>query len=434
MFPGWALGLWLLAGCQTYTPKPLDPDAILEQVDEERRAAAEGEVLSLAQATALMRTHAPRLKELRAAHAGARAFADTPTPLPNPVVEVAPTYTNLVSEHYGVDAALGWAVFLTGRRRLTDERNALVADAAAVDLAAAEREEYLGLRRDYLALALAARTVAARRELEDTVATSLAIMQRLVEAAQATALDVRELELEAFGAQAAVLGAGEAETEARSALAARTGVPARAFPGLDLPPLPPDLAPEGEVRAAMLRGSPELARLRAEYAVAEKELRLEIARQFPSLDLGLLYEREDGANKYGIGIGIEVPLFDRNQPAIAQARARREELRVRFEAEVARRLAAIEAASARLDARRARLALLRDQAAPAAADALALARRGLQSGAGDALRFLSVLRAERAMRVELLAAEEQVYMAWSDLEEACGAPLLRFATEPGEER
>lgn len=423
-----------LAACQTYRPEPLDPERILEQLEQRRHEAAQGEVLTLAQATELMREHGPRLREARAAQRGAQALADTPTPLPNPTLEAAPTYLDVLGgNRWGAEGALGWTVLLGGRRRLTDDVNAIRAEAALVEVVSVEREEYLALRREMALLALASREVEARRGLEETVRASLDVMRRLVEAAQATALDVRELEIEGYEAEAAVLAALEAEEEGRSALGARAGVPARAFRVEALPPLPEAVPAPGELRERMLRDRPDLARLRAEYQVAEKELRLEIARQYPSLDLGLLFEREEGVNKFGLGVGIEVPVFDRNQPAIAEARARRDEVRARFEADAARGLSAIEAARTRLEARRARLALLRGKVAPAAAEALELARRGLSSGAADALRFLSVLRVERAARIEVLEAEAAVYEAWSDLEEACGAPLLRHPGEPGEE-
>jgi len=257
-------------------------------------------------------------------------------------------------------------------------------------------------------------------------------MVRLVEAAQATALDVREADLEVFAAEAEALAAAEAEEEARARLASITGVTATVFRAAAAPPLPAAVPDEAALRNVLLRDHPGLARLRADYDVAEKELRLEIAGQYPALDIGPTYELEEGVDKFGLLFGIEIPLFDRNQPGIARAGAHRDEVRQRFEAEASRALAAIEAAHRRLVARRERLELVRTKVEPAAEEALQLARRGLESGAADALRFLTVLRLERAARIEALAAERDVYEAWADLEAACGAPLLRFEDEPGQ--
>ena len=71
---------------------------------------------------------------------------------------------------------------------------------------------------------------------------------------------------------------------------------------------------------------------------------------------------------------------------------------------------------------------------PAAELTLKLARRGLESGAADALRFLTVVREQMRLRIEMVEAELSVYAAWSDLEQACGAPLLVFPDEPGTPR
>jgi len=423
-----ALGFVLFVlGCQSYQPKPLDPHEILERVNTERETAPQGEVLSLGRAVELMRERSPRLIEARAAYAVEQAVANTKTPLPNPSIELGPTYLTSGADRIGAEAALGWTVLLGGRRHLTDDVNAIRAEAALTEAVAVEREEYLDLRRAFVALALAARAAEAARALAATAHASADVMRRLVEAAQATALDVREAELEAFAADAAALEAAEEEDEARAELARITGVTAAAFRAGEAPAIP-DLPPDPpRLRDLMLRDHPGLARLRAEYAVAEKELRLEIAGQYPALELGPTYELEEGVSKFGLIFGIEIPLFDRNQPGIARAGARRDEVRARFEAEASRGLAAVEAASRRLEARTGRLVLVRGKLAPAAAEALELAQRALESGAADALHYLTVLRVERAARIDVLAAERDVYEAWADLEAACGAPLLPFA-------
>ena len=54
-----------------------------------------------------------------------------------------------------------------------------------------------------------------------------------------------------------------------------------------------------------------------------------------------------------------------------------------------------------------------------------------QTGSLDMLRYLEVLRATRRARVDHLASRAALYAAWSDLERACGAPLLAWPTEKG---
>jgi outer membrane protein TolC len=116
-----------------------------------------------------------------------------------------------------------------------------------------------------------------------------------------------------------------------------------------------------------------------------------------------------------------------SRPAgIAEAEHAREMVRVRFEAEVAHRITAVDVALEHVTLRRARLALLTERAAPAASKALRMADQGLRSGVIGALRYLVVARAERAVRLDLIDAEQAVLEAWCELESATGAPLLRF--------
>ncbi len=428
--------LLLLAGCQSYEKKPLEPEQILKSVAQRRTevTAPGAESLTLGEATALMQRFNPRVRDARAAYETEYAFASVKTPLPNPTIEAAPTVLSgpgiLAGKKHGVEGALGWAIVLGGKRRLTDDVNAIRAEAAQVDLGGVEREEYLALRREYVDLAMTGRLVAARVDLQQTTDRSLTVMRRLVQAAQATALDVREFELETFRAEAEGLGAVQREADAQSRLGGRTGVTAEAFRAAELPASPADVPALEALQQLALSDHPDLARRRAEYNVAEKELRLEYARQYPDLNIGMTYERVQGVDQYGLGVGIEIPLFDRNQPGIARAKAHRAQIRAAFESEVERRLAAIEAARRRLTAARNTFDVMQLKIAPAAELTLKLARTALEAGAADALRFLTVVRQQRLSRIEILEAEGAVYQAWSDLEKACGAPLLIFEGEP----
>ena len=430
--PGWR---WILgaalavAGCRSYAPQPLDPQEILLQVATEREVPFEEEGVSLARASELMRAHSPRLQEARAAYRTSQAVADTKTPLPNPRLDLAPIFTDVASlgsDQWGGDLALGWTILLGGKRRLNDELNKIRAERDLIDVGATERDEFLALRRDLIHLAMATRIEAAAQSLYKTAERSLTAVRAMVEVADGTALDVSQFQQELFEAEADLLEGSETRMQARMAVGARTGVDGSAFPSAVAPRVPANLPTKMDLRARMMRDHPELARLRAEYAVSEKELEAELAEQYPDLDIGALYERDEGDNRSGIGIGIELPIFDRNQLGIARTDARRNEVRDRFAAQVRRSLADIDSAHGVLEIRRRRLAILRDKLQPTARRTLELARRALEVGSADGLRLLTVIQNNRSMRVRVLKNEQQVLDAWSTLETACGSPLLVF--------
>jgi len=426
-----------LAACRTYEPAPLDPAALIAELETRRREIPDGEIVTLARAVALMRERDPAILEARAAWRTAQALADTPTPLPNPSLEVTPKWFEGAgiagSARRGYETALGWALFLDGRRGLTDDVNTLAAEAARVAAIGVERTEYLALRHDLVALSCATQLVALNEEVAKTAEASARAVRRLVDAAQTTALDLSQARLEATDVAIELLDSREAEDEVRTRLAARTGVRLAAFAPGELPPLPTEIPSEEDLRKLTIRDHPALARIRAEYIVAEKELHLEIARQMPALDLTFAFEHEEEADTYALPLGLELPIFDRNQPGIAAARGRREEVRTAYAAEVSRALTAIEAARALVVSRQRRLELLRTRGLPAAKEALDLARRALDAGAADALQVLSIVKSEREVKVKTLRAEQSLFEAWFTLEEACGAPLLAFPGESGKE-
>ena len=423
--------LVLAAGCRSYTAKPLKAQEILDQVAETRRSAAGGEALALGRAAELMAEHNPVVRNARAAYAVERTFADVPTPMNNPRIDVVPTVISAGGATLsGVEGAFGWAIMLGGKRKLTDDVNAIRAESALVEAGAVEREQYLALRREFLQLTAAQRRLEARRELQETADRTLAVTRRMVEAAQAGALDVGQIELEVYGAEADVVSAEETATLARATLNARTGVAADGYRAGAFPSLPAEIPARSVLEELMLRDNPDFARLRAVYAVAEKELRLEFAMQYPDLTVGGIYETAGSDSTWGLGVGIDIPLFDRNQPGIARSEARRDEVRTQFESRANAGLAELDAALRRLVARQRRLEIMHVKVAPTADRTLELARRTLQAGEGDALRFLTVLSQQKRLRIEVVEAELELYEAWNDLEQACGAPLLVFPDEP----
>ena len=91
----------------------------------------------------------------------------------------------------------------------------------------------------------------------------------------------------------------------------------------------------------MLNRADVLAGLSA-YAASEAALRLEVAKQYPDIHLNPGYEFDQGDHKWGVGLGIELPVLNQNRGPIAEAEARRAESAAKFNALQARVLAEIE--------------------------------------------------------------------------------------------
>lgn len=430
-----AVAALLPAACtRARAPRPLDADALLGAVRAERITSAHaGRPLTLAEAAARMRRTHPDVREARADWTVADAVARTKTPYPNPTVSLGPLLLGgadvLSAATWGVELAMGWIVPIANPPRLADDMNRVRAGAAFARAAAAERSAYLDLRRAYAAAILGAEGAATRERLQEAAQAAAAAGLLMAEAGQATLVDVRLLELDAERAEADRLNAQATQEQARHEFAARVGLHPEHVGAMDaalLPPLPASVPPLRDLEDGAAAGHPTLDVLRAEYLVAEKDLRVEAAAANPNIEIGAELEREPPDTRIGLPLGIEIPIFDRNQVGIARACAERDAVRERYRAALHRLLADLATARAHLEGRRAVFAALEARVRPASERTLVAARAGLEAGSIDALRYLEAVRAERAVAVDIVDARREVYEAWSGLEVAAGMPLLLF--------
>ncbi len=77
-----------------------------------------------------------------------------------------------------------------------------------------------------------------------------------------------------------------------------------------------------------LMESPKVKAQMATYATTETLLKTEIRRQYPELELGPSFTRDDGEKEVGGEIGFNIPLWNRNRKAIAEARGVRNTARL----------------------------------------------------------------------------------------------------------
>jgi outer membrane protein TolC len=117
--------------------------------------------------------------------------------------------------------------------------------------------------------------------------------------------------------------------EAKAALAASIGLPmaglngfAFSWPDLDTPPSTESIGSNRIQRDAILNRL-DLRSSLAQYAAAEADLQLEIAKQYPDLQIGPGYTYEERNSFFTVGLSTTLPLFNRNQGPIAEAEARR---------------------------------------------------------------------------------------------------------------
>ena len=362
----------------------------------------------------------------------ARAAVKTAAARPNPSISIAPQYS--VNPMGAVSPWLttvnfDWPIETAGKRQRRIEHAESTAEAAHEAI-------WVDAWRVRRTLASSLVTRAAAERQRDSLRAEVAAQRRLVALIEdrqregaAAAGDIAPLRFALLQATTDQAAAEAQVGDAFARVAAAIGVPVAALDGIALPDgfdgaeseVLSNLAPAEARRRAMLERF-DVRQAVAEYAAVEAKLRLELARQYPDLRLGPSYEFDQGQNKWGVTLALDLPILDRNQGPIAEAVAAREEAAAKLLATQASALAEVEQAVARRAG-----AITRDESARAAVsnrDAnLARARSALRLGALDRAGELAA-EVERVRAVRAAAdAKSALDQALVDLEAAIQGPL-----------
>ncbi|MFO1077514.1 MAG: TolC family protein [Planctomycetota bacterium] len=435
--------LWLLAtalpfaACQTYEPAPVDLAEHLRAFAVRLPEApaggagfdlADGLDRGEARRVALAFNADCRLARLRAGVAA--VAADHAGALPDPALGL--DFARILEQvpyRWLASASLQLSLPLSGR--LARERDLAAGKSAAERIAAhlAESRALDRVDRAFVHWSAATARAEATADLLARVTAIAAIADRLAAGGELAHPAARLFALErlqrADEKAAAEAEAHAAELELKHVLGLHPDAPVRFVPTLTVPVADAEHAgPEG------LHDNPQLWLLAAEHAVAEHDLALEIARQWPDFGLAPGFGEEDAQPRALLGFTLPLPLFDGNRRAIAEARARRdlaaEALRAggeQFVHDLARALAAHTAAAARAERIAEELVPLADQQLE---DSRTLAERGQL----DPLLMLDSLGRAHAAHLAAIAAAADLALAAADLNNLFWPDLAAPPQEP----
>jgi outer membrane protein TolC len=185
-----------------------------------------------------------------------------------------------------------------------------------------------------------------------------------------------------------------------------------------------------DARRVALRSRADILGALADYAAAEADLRLEIAKQYPDLHFGPGYAWNSGNagdNQWSLGLTLELPVLDQNQGPMAEAKARRKlaaakfaELQSQVIGEIDRAVAGWRVAQAQLKTGYALLAAEDQQQKSAQAQ--------LEAGAADQLDSLNAQLEFDSASLAQLENEAQLQAALGQLEDALQSPLTLSAS------
>lgn len=357
----------LLAGCASYTPKPLDP-AVQESVFEARRLESQDvrqfferslgheitpwppkswDITTLT--LAALHFH-PDLDTAQARRLLAEAGIVTAGARPNPAFGASlqnNTDTPAGQSPWTYGLGLNIPVETAGKRDYRIEQARHLAQAAKLREFETVWQVHSRMRASLLAAYPTESLVRRQRYLQEEIAR---LLERRFAAGYASQPEVTQARLALNQSTLALAENQKQHAENLARVAAAVGIPAKALEAAPISfdsfgHLPPatDL-PSAEMRRHALLNRPDVLAALAEYEASQSALQLEIAKQYPDVSLGPGYSWDQGAVKWSLGLSLVLPLLNRNEGPIAEAEARRKEAAAAFLSIQAKAIAEVEQA------------------------------------------------------------------------------------------
>lgn len=431
--------LALLAGCATYHAEPLAPEQMLAAYEARDLNAPSLRQYLVAHSgnsqtgwtpdrlTLAAFYYSSELDAARARYSASLAAIDSAGERPNPTLSLPIQYTAATTKPWTYGLALDIPIEIAGKRGYRIAQAQQLSSAAQLAIGQVAWQVRSQLRTALLDLF-------ASQRREDLLQRQVTLQQELVEMAQQrtrlgemASSDANQQRMALMRTENDLAAAHQSGLDARSRAATAIGIPLPALevvtPDLSLFERPAPAIPADSIRRAAILNRTDLRAALDDYEASQAALQLEIARQYPNLSLGLGYSFDQGQDKYSLTPGVvNLPLFNHNQGAIAQAEAQRKEAAIKVEALQEQAINASAAALRNYDAARQRLSLL-DQLAANQSAAREADRRAFASGETDRLTLRQADLAASVDALSRLDAQVQLQQALLQLENALQRPL-----------
>jgi outer membrane protein TolC len=438
-------GLWIgTAACIRYTPKTVAAAKTLDDFEARRLDSAEirgffktlpgtewpPPAWDLKTLTLAALYYHPDLDVVRAQWATARAGRVTAGERPNPTASVLLGYnsTTSVSEvtPWIPEAALEIPIETAGKRGYRIAEASHLSEAARLNILSTAWEVRSRLREAFLETYAAGETEALLRGQRGIQEEYVRILEAQLAVGEASPPDVTTARLALAESRLAALDAATRNAQARVRLARAIGVPVGALDAITLSfaglnEIRVDLH-SAEIRRRALTSRSDILSALAEYAASDAAFRLELAKQYPDLNLGPNFQLDQTDAKWTLGLSFILPILNRNRGPIDEAQAKRAETAARFQALQAEVIAELESAltAGRSAAEKARAA---DEITENTRKREAAARARYEVGEISKLELLGVRIELASSALARLDARVKVLEAAAGIEAVLQSPL-----------
>lgn len=251
--------------------------------------------------------------------------------------------------------------------------------------------------------AIAARVEAARAPIAEASRARIAVTRALIEERQATT----------------------ALRSARYALASMWGSTEPVFTAANADLFAFESVEQFAALMAQIERNPDITRFASQSRLREAELRLAQAQARPNLafSLGVRRFEESNDNALVAGFSMPLPVFDRNQGAIREARVRRAQTDAELQAALTRARGTLYAVYQEMATARERAESLRNEAVPQAQTALEQTQSGYERGRFSFLELLTAQQELLALRAAAIDAAADYHQLLAELERVTSEPL-----------
>ena len=343
-----------LSGCASYVAKPLSPSQtasfieartldnpgikrFLEENQKHEIAPWPPRSWDFSTLTLVALYYHPDLGMARAKWDTAQAGIITAGQRPNPSIAFRPQYD--VTPYSGVvpwilDFSLDVPIETAGKRKYRIAQARLLSESARLNVRTVAWQVRSRLRTSLLNLFAADVSITLLERQVDIQEELTTLMEKRLKGGEVSVPDVTQARISLDQARLSLSEARKKSAEARAQVGDALGVTLNALDGIDISldffENPFHKIPPADFRRNALLNRPDILGALADYAASESALRIEIAKQYPDLNISPGYLFEEGENKWGLGISLTLPVLNQNQGPIAEAKARRQEAESRF--------------------------------------------------------------------------------------------------------
>jgi len=442
-------GTVLLAGCAHFKSQPLAPEKTAAQL-ESRRLDDDGLKKFLEQnlghefqnwpqtnwnfqelALVAFYFH-PSLEVARDQWLVTQAGLKTAGARPNPSVTVTPGYDSQIPGNYSpwlVPVTFDVPIETAGKRGKRIAEAEKVSESARWDFVSAIWKIRSGVRASLLDFTIAGRRAGLLQQQFSAQQQIVKLLQQRFDTGEISRPELTIAQIALNKTHLDLSDAQSKKSDAHSRLAEALGLSEAALDGeelnFDFSTPDANVLTSTDARLVALRSRADILASLADYAAAEADLRLQVAKQYPDLHLGPGYAWNSGNagdNQWSLGLTLELPILDQNQGPIAEAEARRKlsaakfiELQSQVIGEIDRAVSGFRVAEEQLKTGNELLAAEQQQQKSAQAQ--------LEVGAADQLDSLNAQLEFDSATLAQLENETQLQQALGQLEGALQSPL-----------